>query len=83
MAFSRVKLICFIFIFFYLRVFIVSIMIGFLAWIIGFAPIAKNSIAALLMSWVWKHPFFMPLYSILQSAAALFGNWLSASVLLL
>lgn len=58
-------------------------MIGFLAWIIGFAPIAKNSIAAFLMSWVWKHPFFMPLYSFIQSEAALFANWLSASVLLL
>ena len=83
MAFSRVKLICFIFIFFYLRVFIVSIMIGFLAWIIGFARIVKDSFAAILMSWVWKHPFFMPLYSFIQSEAALFANWLSASVLLL
>lgn len=48
--------------------------VGFLAWLLGFAPIAKASFAAWLMSIAWKTNWFVSLVSSLQSAAANFVN---------
>ena len=57
-------------------------MFGFLAWLFGLAQIAKNSLAAITMSFVCKHTFWMHLFSFFQSQAALFANWLAATSLL-
>ena len=49
---------------------------GLLAWLLGFAPIAKCSLVAWLMSIAWKTRVGIPIISFLQSAAAIFANML-------